>query len=386
MAAITAQNVGFRSSALVGARPAVRATVRQVAGRKMVLVQAAAQRAEYIWYDGLEGDISKGLMFNEMRSKTKVIPDGVTSGKPEDFPDWSFDGSSTGQAEGNNSDCILKPCFICPDPIRGGDDVLVMCEVLTPDGEPHESNTRAPLAALLSDDVVEAAPLFGFEQEYTMLQKDGRPFGWPAGGYPAPQGPFYCGVGAESVYGRPLAEAHMDACIKCGLTISGINAEVMPGQWEYQIGPVGPLDLGDMVMVSRWLLHRLGEEFGVVSTFEPKPVKGDWNGTGAHTNYSTEPMRNPGGMTAIDDAIERLSKTHAEHISQYGTGNEERLTGKHETCDMNTFKSGVADRGASIRIPLPVQLKGYGYLEDRRPAANVDPYTVARLLIKTTLK
>ena len=204
-----------------------------------------------------------------------------------------------------------------------------------------------------------------------MLQKDGRPYGWPAGGYPAPQGPFYCGVGSESVYGRPLAEAHMDACIKAGLTISGINAEVMPGQWEYQIGPVGPTDLGDMVMVSRWLLHRLGEEFGIVTTFEPKPVKGDWNGTGAHTNYSTEPMRNPGGMDPINDAIERLSKTHAEHISQYGSGNEERLTGKHETCDMNTFKSGVADRGASIRIPLPVQLKGYGYLEDRRPAANV---------------
>ena len=159
----------------------------------------------------------------------------------------------------------------------------------------------------------------------------------------------------------------------------------MPGQWEFQIGPVGPLEVGDQVMVSRWLLHRLGEDMGIVCTFTPKPVKGDWNGTGAHTNFSTESMRKPGGMTAITAAIEKLSKTHAEHISQYGTGNEQRLTGKHETCDMNTFRSGVADRGASIRIPLPVQLANKGYLEDRRPAANVDPYTVARLLIKTCM-
>jgi glutamine synthetase len=143
----------------------------------------------------------------------------------------------------------------------------------------------------------------------------------------------------------------------------------MPGQWEFQIGPVGPLALGDEVMLARWLLHRLGEDYGISCTFHPKPMKGDWNGTGAHTNYSTETMRKPGGMDAIMAAIEKLSKTHAEHISQYGTGNEARLTGKHETCDINTFRFGVADRGSSIRIPLPVQLQGYGYLEDRRPAA-----------------
>jgi glutamine synthetase len=178
----------------------------------------------------------------------------------------------------------------------------------------------------------------------------------------------------------------MEACLAAGLNISGINAEVMPGQWEFQIGPVGPLELGDETMLARYLLHRLGEDFGIACTFAPKPVKGDWNGTGGHTNYSTEPMRKPGGMDAIMAAIEKLSKTHPEHISQYGTGNEQRLTGKHETCDIDTFKFGVADRGSSIRIPLPVQLQGYGYLEDRRPAANVDPYTVARLLIKTTIK
>lgn len=251
-----------------------------------------------------------------------------------------------------------RPVRVIPDPIRGSHHVMVMCEVFGPDGTPHPTNTRAKLRALIDDKVEAEKLLYGFEQEYTMLSKTtGNVLGWPVGGYPAPQGPFYCGVGAESAFGRPLAEAHLEACMKCGINISGINAEVMPGQWEYQIGPVGPLEMGDEVMLSRWLLYRLGEDFGIVSTLTPKPVKGDWNGTGAHTNFSTEAMRNPGGMKVIEDAIEKLSKTHVEHITQYGLGNEARLTGKHETCDINTFKYGVADRGSSIRIPLPVMLK-----------------------------
>ncbi|EFN56917.1 hypothetical protein CHLNCDRAFT_143431 [Chlorella variabilis] len=361
------------------------ASARRQARVAVVSVSALAQRAEYIWHDGQEGQPIKGAVFNEMRSKTKVIQKPITNFDAAAFPDWSFDGSSTGQAEGKSSDCILRPVCVVPDPIRGGDDVLIMCDVLDPTGAPHPTNTRAKLEAIINDTVKAEAPLFGFEQEYTMLSKGGHVYGWPAGGFPAPQGPFYCGVGPESVYGRDLAEAHMDACIKAGLIISGINAEVMPGQWEFQIGPTGPLETGDQVMIARWLLHRLGEEFGIVSTFAPKPMKGDWNGTGAHTNYSTKSMREDGGMKAIEAAIERLSKCHPEHITQYGTGNEERLTGKHETCDINTFRYGVADRGSSIRIPLPVQLAGKGYLEDRRPAANVDPYTVVRLLIKNTL-
>lgn len=365
-------------------RSAVAVNARQ--GRfSVVRVNALAQKVEYIWYDGNEGKPEKGVVFNEMRSKTKVLQKPVTSMNPKDFPQWSFDGSSTGQAEGSNSDCVLNPVFVCPDPIRGGDNVLVMCEVMDSTGAPHATNTRNMLESIINDKVRAEACLFGFEQEYTMLGENGHVFGWPAGGFPAPQGPFYCGVGAESVYGRHLAEAHMDACVKAGLIISGINAEVMPGQWEFQIGPTGPLETGDQVMIARWLLHRLGEEFGIVSTFAPKPVKGDWNGTGAHTNYSTESMRREGGMKAIEAAIERLSKCHPEHISQYGSGNEERLTGKHETCDIDTFRFGVADRGSSIRIPLPVQLEGKGYLEDRRPAANVDPYVVTRLLIKNTI-
>uniref|UniRef100_A0A7R9YY50 Glutamine synthetase n=1 Tax=Chlamydomonas euryale TaxID=1486919 RepID=A0A7R9YY50_9CHLO len=346
---------------------------------------AVVQKAEYIWADGQEGAPIKGLIFNELRSKTKTFEKEMGL-DAADYPDWSYDGSSTGQAKGNNSDCIIRPVRVVPDPIRGGPHVLVMCEVFSPDGNPHPTNNRAKLREVMTDKVIEEDCWFGFEQEYTMLQKGtAKIYGWPQAGYPAPQGPFYCGVGAEAVYGRPLAEAHLEACMKAGLNISGINAEVMPGQWEYQIGPVGGLDLGDETHLSRWLLHRLGEDFGIVIPFPPKPMKGDWNGTGGHTNYSTKSMRQPGGMVPIDAAIERLSKCHPEHMAVYGIGNDERMTGKHETCDINTFRSGTADRGASIRIPLPVQLKGYGYLEDRRPAANVDPYQVARLLIKNTL-
>lgn len=379
------------TSSAVFAKKATRASVARRAVRgtpapKRVSARAEGMKAEYIWLDSQEGE--KAMGFNEMRAKTKCLDEIIPVGG--EFPDWSFDGSSTGQAEGNNSDCILKVVESFPDPIRGAPHVLCLCEIYDPESNPHPTNSRAPLREKLTDAVLAENPLFGMEQEYTMLTTTGRVFGWGEQGYPAPQGPFYCGVGANAVYGRPLAEAHMDACMKAGLKISGINAEVMPGQWEFQIGPAGPLEVGDHIHIGRYLLHRLGEDYGVAITFDAKPVKGDWNGTGMHTNYSTKSTMKDGGMATIDTYIERLSKKHPEHIANYGLGNEQRLTGAHETCDIDTFRSGVADRGASIRIPLPVQLaaeegKG-GYMEDRRPSANADPYKVAMMLISTTLE
>ena len=330
-------------------------------------------KAEYIWMDGHEPT-------QKLRSKTKVIDGQINS--IDDLPLWGFDGSSTNQAEGNDSDCMLKPVCKMPDPIRGGDDILVMCEVMNPDGSIHSSNTRAHLREI-SEKFSGQEAWFGIEQEYTLFE--GRnPLGWPEGGYPAPQGPFYCGVGADEVFGRDVVEEHLQLCMDAGLEISGINAEVMPGQWEYQIGPLGPLEVADQMWLSRWLLYRISEDYGVSATLHPKPVKGDWNGAGAHTNFSTKSMRATGGIDVINEACEKLSQKHDEHINVYGAHNEERLTGLHETCSIKEFRYGVSDRGASIRIPMQTANDGYGYLEDRRPSANMDPYKVCAILIETT--
>ncbi|HIB06123.1 MAG TPA: glutamine synthetase [Candidatus Marinimicrobia bacterium] len=311
----------------------------------------------------------------KLRSKTKIIAGPVNS--LSDIPDWGFDGSSTMQAAGEDSDCMLKPVSYIQDPIRGGDNLLAMCEVMNPDGSVHDSNTRAHLRSV-AEQYVDQESWFGIEQEYTFFQ--GRvPLGWPEGGYPAPQGPFYCGVGADEVYGRDIVEEHLELCIEAGLEISGINAEVMPGQWEYQVGPLGPLDAADQLWLSRWLLYRIAEDYGVSATLHPKPVKGDWNGAGAHTNFSTKSMRAEGGLKVIEAACEALGNKHDDHIAIYGAHNEERLTGLHETCSIQDFRYGVSDRGASIRIPMATANDGYGYLEDRRPSANMDPYKVRRI-------
>lgn len=330
--------------------------------------------AEYIWMDGTEPT-------QKLRSKTKVVEvDQVRSVK--DLPEWGFDGSSTNQAPGDKSDCALIPVYYCKDPIRGAPNVLVMCEVFYADGTPHKTNTRALLRPF-AEKAASQDPWFGIEQEYTLF-KGARPLGFPeSGGFPAPQGPYYCGVGADEVMGRDLVEEHLKNCVAAGLKISGINAEVMPGQWEFQVGPVGPLDVADQLWVARWLLYRTGEKYGINATLYPKPVRGDWNGAGAHTNFSTEAMRKPGGMKVITAACEALAKRHAEHIAEYGAHNTERLTGRHETARIDEFRYGVSDRGASIRIPLATSKVGYGYLEDRRPAANMDPYRVTRMLLET---
>lgn len=323
-------------------------------------------RAEYIWIDGQKPTA-------KMRSKTMVVPDG------KEPPIWGFDGSSTEQAPGANSDCVLQPVLITPDPIRGGDNKLVLCEVLNIDLTPHVSNTRAACAQA-SEKYASHEPWFGIEQEYTFF-KDGRPHGWPQGGFPAPQGGYYCGVGFDEIYGRDIVEAHTTACIDAGILISGTNAEVLIGQWEFQIGPLDPLAASDQVWLGRWLLYRVAEDFGVSATLDPKPVKGDWNGAGAHTNFSTKEMRK--NYDAIIAACEALGEKTEEHVANYGAGIELRLTGLHETAPWTEYSYGVSDRGASVRIPWQVAKEGKGYIEDRRPNANMDPYVVTRLITET---
>lgn len=330
-------------------------------------------RAEYIWIDGNKPTA-------KLRSKTKIVyKEEIKS--VSDLPEWGFDGSSTMQAEGHFSDCLLKPMSYLLDPLRGGNDVLVMCEVFNSDGTVHESNKRARLRELAKKYESEDS-WFGIEQEFTFF--DGiRPLGWPDNGFPAPQGGYYCGVGSDEVFGREIVEDHMEACLCAGIKLSGINAEVMPGQWEFQVGPLGPLEVSDQLWMARWLLYRIGEDYDISATLDPKPVKGDWNGAGAHTNFSTKSMRDPGGMKIIEDACKKLELKHAEHIDAYGADNDQRLTGLHETCSISDFRYGVSDRGASIRIPMASANDGCGYLEDRRPSANMDPYIVCALLMET---
>jgi glutamine synthetase len=325
-------------------------------------------KAEYIWIDGTEPTA-------KLRSKTKIIADGEEPGT------WGFDGSSTNQAEGHASDRVLKPVATYKDPIRGGDSILVMCEVFNIDGTPHESNTRALLRPVAEKYAAQES-LFGIEQEYTFFEGS-RPLGFPIGGYPAPQGGYYCGVGADEIFGRPVVEKHLDNCLAAGLGISGINAEVMPGQWEFQVGPLSPLDVSDQLWIARWLLYRTAEDFGISATLDAKPAKGDWNGAGAHTNFSTKKMRED--YDAIIVAAESLGKDDKplEHIKNYGTGVEERLTGAHETAPWNEYSYGVSNRGASVRIPWQVEVDKKGYIEDRRPNANMDPYVVTRLITNT---
>jgi glutamine synthetase len=332
--------------------------------------------AEYIWMDG-------HMPTQKLRSKTKVLPNTTTVPDVSELPDWNFDGSSTEQAPGDKSDCSLKPVYVCNDPIRGGNNILVMCEVFMADGvTPHPTNTRAMLREV-HDQTTEQEAWFGIEQEYTLF--DGMtPLGWPDNGFPAPQGPYYCGVGADEVFGRDLVELHMEACIAAGLKLCGINAEVMPGQWEFQIGPCTTTEAGDQVWLARWLLYRLGEDMGITVTIHPKPVKGDWNGAGMHTNFSTKAMREEGGMAVIEEACQAMGLRINEHVNNYGAHNRERLTGLHETQAIDKFSYGVSDRGASIRIPLQTATDGFGYLEDRRPSANADPYRVTRVLLETT--
>ena len=341
--------------------------------------------AEYIWLDGASPT-------QELRSKTRMLRHKDRR-DVNSFPQWSFDGSSTWQAQGKNSDCLLKPVFSTQDPTREGDHYIVLCEVFNPDGLPHPTNKRAHLCDLM-EKVRNQHPYIGFEQEYTLLTGDlesGRwPMGWPKGGYPAPQGPFYCGIGAGKIYGRDIIEKHSKACEMAELNIYGINAEVMPSQWEFQIGyrgedePSDPLTMSDHLWVARYLLHLISEKYEVTVSFSNKPIPGNWNGAGMHANFSTKATRTKGtGLDAINEAVKNLEATHMKHIQNYGQGLENRLTGLHETCHISKFKSGVSDRGASVRIPVATHQEKCGYLEDRRPGANADPYVVSSQLIET---
>ena len=345
-------------------------------------------KLEYIWLDGNEPT-------QKLRSKTKIWDydhmtdplelngrvlayNGRVIPSPDELPNWNFDGSSTNQAKGNKSDCVLKPVRIIMDPQRL-DGFLVMCEVMNSDGTPHKTNKRHNL-------IDDPEYWFGFEQEY-ILTKTGNPLGFPNEGYPKPQGDYYCGLGSENVVGRDIVEEHLQVCLEANLNITGTNAEVMIGQWEYQLFSKGAKKASDELWLYRFLLIRLTEKYDLRVDFKPKPVEGDWNGSGLHVNFSSDLTREVGGEDMFNSICEELGKTHSKHMEVYGEENNKRLTGLHETQHINKFSYGVSDRGASIRIPIStVENNWKGYLEDRRPASNADPYRLTNSIYNTLLK
>ncbi len=326
-------------------------------------------KLEYIWLDGYEPTPN-------LRSKT-TIKEYDTFPTLEELPMWGFDGSSTRQAEGHSSDCGLKPVAIYPDSTRKN-GALVMSEVMLPDGTPHPTNARA---TILDD----PGSWFGFEQEYFLYQ-NGRPLGFPPEGYPAPQGEYYTGVGYKNVgdIAREIVENHLDLCLDAGINHEGINAEVAKGQWEFQIFGKGSKKAADEMWVARYLLERLCEGYDVEVVWHCKPIKGDWNGSGMHCNFSTEYMRSTGGKEYFEKLMAAFDKYKNEHIAVYGPDNHLRLTGLHETQSIDKFNYGIANRGASIRVPHSFVNQGYkGYLEDRRPNSAGDPYKIASRILQT---
>jgi glutamine synthetase len=327
-------------------------------------------KLEYVWLDGYAPEPN-------LRSKVKVINTPHQEGRVtlDDCPEWSFDGSSTRQAEGKFSDCILKPVRVYENILNKGylKSYFVFCEVMNPDGTPHITNTRANVGE------EEEGLWFGFEQEYTIYQ-NGRPLGFPKNGYPEPQGKYYCGVGNGQVHGREFVDNHMEMCIKAGIEITGTNAEVLLGQWEFQVFSKGKLKAGDDLWMARYILLQISEEYGFKIEFHPKPVQGDWNGSGLHCNFSNDRMREEGGEEYFNNIFRSFDVRHQEHIQNYGSENNLRLTGKHETQSIDKFSWGVSDRGASIRVPLATSKEWKGYVEDRRPASNGDPYKIVRVI------
>ncbi|CAJ0963820.1 unnamed protein product, partial [Mesorhabditis belari] len=319
-------------------------------------------QATYVWIDGTG---------ENLRCKTRTLDKKPS--QIEEYPLWNYDGSSTGQAVGQDSDRYLKAVAEFRDPFLGGQNTLVMCETYEHAMKPTATNHRAKCKEVM-DRIASHKPFFGMEQEYLLLDR-----------------PYYCGVGANKVVGREIVETHYRACLAAGIEIAGTNAEVTPGQWEFQIGICEGIAMGDQLWMARFLLHRVAEQFGVIVSIDPKPhvTIGDWNGAGCHTNYSTATMRKDEGIKEIMAACEKLAKTHKEDMKLYdpngGLDNLRRLTGRHETSSADKFTWGVANRGCSVRIPRQVDADGKGYLEDRRPSSNCDPYVVTASICRSTL-
>ena len=330
---------------------------------------------DYVW---LGGQL-------ELRSKTRVLY-LKTAATLVDIPDWNYDGSSTKQSDVGNSEILLKPrrIFRCPFRPNG---LIVMCDTYqrrSGDSEPTPTNHRAESAKVF-EQYSNMECWFGIEQEYFITDSTTN---YPVGYQDfQEQGPYYCSVGSQRAFCRQLSDAHLNACILAGIDICGTNAEVAPGQWEYQIGIVKDgLDACDQLWISRYILEKLTESFpNLTINWHPKPYS-DLNGSGCHVNFSTRHTRASYGIDKIEDIFRILQSNHARDMKVYGLDNHLRMTGQHETSDFTEFTWGYGSRTTSARIGYETEMKAQGYFEDRRPASNMDPYLVLPCLVRATVK
>lgn len=332
---------------------------------------------EYIWLD----------VNGNARSKTKVVnlDNGISLDK---CPQWNYDGSSTGQATTENSEIILNPVKMYIDPFRRKENAyLILCDTYNVDGTPHKTNSRYKANEIFNKGL-ELKPMFGLEQEFFISKEtvEGElvPLGFLNKENCREQGDYYCGVGGNNVIGKDVIEEAMDNLLYSEISITGMNAEVAPSQWEFQVCSFG-IQAADELIILRYICNRTFENEDWVMDIRAKPKKGDWNGSGCHINFSTEEMRSEGGLATIKHSINNLSKKHVLHIKHYGADNYERLTGKHETSSMEEFSFGVGSRHTSIRIPNQTEAEGKGYFEDRRPSSSLDPYVATALLFSTSI-
>tara|TARA_Y100000816_G_C26072994_1_gene564602 strand:- start:399 stop:1511 length:1113 start_codon:yes stop_codon:yes gene_type:complete len=335
-------------------------------------MQANKVCVEYVWIGGNY----------ELRSKIKIINNENIDSIFE-IPEWNYDGSSTNQASGEDSEVIIKPRALFKE---NSSYMYVLCDTYNPEGTPLDTNNRY-LANENFNKNKDAEPWYGIEQEYFLIDpKTNKPLGFDDSKI---QGQYYCSVGYGNAFGRNIAEEHMKLCLKVGIKISGINSEVAPGQWEFQVGPCEGIESGDHLWMARYLLQKVAEKYNIIVNLDPKPLEGDWNGSGCHTNYSTKFMREGNGdklgLFYINKAIDRLSLKHNEHMKVYGEGNNLRMTGLHETANFDVFSHGIANRGASVRIGNLNYNNKKGYFEDRRPSSNCDPYLVTSIIFRTTV-
>lgn len=369
-------------------------------------------KLEYVWVDKKGNPRSKVKTFEKRRPTESVEKITLL-----DLPVWNFDGSSTDQNVGQNTEVVLIPVRFYVNPLEEHETLycplLVLCELShtyppQPSSSSQQSTHTIPLAVdkfntrewaeFVANKFAHMEPLYGCEQEYSILDpKTCLPFNWVEHGAEK-QGDFYCSVRYPYCQAEEFVKEHYKACLKCGIAISGYNAEVLPSQWEFQIGPQDLLKVADDMIMARYLLYRLSAKYQILITLNPKPLKNytykiddftnkdysDWNGSGCHINFSTNEMRAPGGMVHIEKAIANLANNHKQILEHYGD-NRYRLTGHHETSNPETFTYGIGTRNTSVRIPNQVNMNGCGYFEDRRPASDIDPYLALAALLEVSM-